>query len=341
MMMRRTAVLMIFVMMLIALPVVAQDGQIVWDFSDDTLQVTDLGFEFNYPRDWLFDNSNGLAFSEDQDSITAFLDTDDSTQPSSDVLTVRGIGLSSIEGGTDSTLDAIIDYAEQVTGFTETEPRGEVAVMGRRAVYIVGYSDDEKVGELRAYWKQPDYLVEVALAAAAKSLDYNKAFTFGTMLSSFSPLGAQELSDNTVDISTAGLKVHYPKGWYPSPDNPNIAFALKADLKAENPTGLWFVAFEQSMDDLGLNKKATLDDVVEADITGVAMEEPIRREEFIIAGQPAIVLRGIEGSGAYILYAQALIEGQAVQIAVIAQDEQQLDEFEPTFLRILMSVEAA
>jgi hypothetical protein len=67
------------------------------------------------------------------------------------------------------------------------------------------------------------------------------------------------------------------------------------------------------------------------------LQEPIRQEDFIIAGQRAIMLAGTDGDN-HMLFTEALINGQAVIIAARAVDQDRLTEFEPTYLSILQNV---
>lgn len=336
----RRAVLILYVILM--LPVVAfarQDDRAVWDLSE-LFTVTDGGFQFYYPAGWLYDASNGLSFAETSKDLKALTDNDDSTNPSGAAFKMTLVSIEEFQQLMDSknepTLDEIADWIVETTGIVEQEARVEVPVMARRSVVVLA-EDAKGLGIIYTLWRQADSVMVATLLAPDYQVIVKHGFSWGQLLSTVTPTNALELSDNVIDLTDTGLQVNYPAGWYPKPEEPGTVVEFKSDFNSDTPKGIQMVTLEATLSDMGLSEDATLDDLVQATIEGLALQEPVRQEEFIIAGQPAVMLAGTDGENS-VLFTEVLINDQVVIIAARAVDGDRLTEFEPTFLTILQSV---
>lgn len=208
--------------------------------------------------------------------------------------------------------------------------------MARRSLVVLA-EDKNGLGIVYTLWRQADSVMVASLLAPDYQTILEYAFSWGQLLSTLTPTNALELSDNAIDLTNTGLQVNYPAGWYPKPEEPGTVVEFKSDFNSDVPEGIQMVTLEATFTDMGLDKDATLDDVVEATIEGLALQEPFRQEEFIIAGQPAIMLAGTDGEN-HVLFTEALINDQVIIIAARAVDGDRLAEFEPTYLSILQNI---
>lgn len=338
---KRTLVLILMICFLaVAVPLVtvAQNSEAVWDLSA-MFTVQDLGFEFNYPAGWFYDTSNGITFAESKADLRAAIDDDDSTRPDGTVFNLGAIPLSDLEPrlGKNPTLEDMADLVVELREITEKEDRIEIPVMARRTLSVFG-EDSSRSGRIATLWQQGDYAVAAILNAPNYKTAVKTAYSWGQMLGSMIPSGALELSANTISLTSVNAEIGYPDGWYVNPDNSNLIYELKSDMRNDTSEGHIIVIAEQTLAELNLNKRATAEDVAEANIAILELNEPIRREEFILLDQPAVSIRGTDGSGQYGLVVQAVVDGVALQIAVLSPSETAINEFEPTFLKMLTSL---
>src|SRR5574341_1165747 len=68
----------------------------VWDLTND-FTVTDLGFKFNYPKDWVYDTTSGIILAETKADIQAYNDNSDSTVAEGAVMTINAIKASDLK----------------------------------------------------------------------------------------------------------------------------------------------------------------------------------------------------------------------------------------------------
>lgn len=338
--MARRLLILTLVVCLLTVSVVtgAQDYEEVWDLTD-TFTVEDLGFEFKYPAGWFYDTSNGITLAESKADLRAAIDDDDNTQPEGTVFNLGAILINDLEGqlGKNPTLEDMADLVVELRQITEKEARIEIPVMARRTLSVFG-EDNLRAGRIATLWQQGDYAVAAIMNAPNYKTAVNTAYSWGQMLGSMTPTGALELSANTVSLTRVNAEMNYPHGWYPNPDNLSVIYELKSDMRNESSEGHIIIIAEQTLDELNLGRRATAEDVAEANIKILGMEEPIRREEFILLDQPAIAIRGADVSGQYGLVVQTVVDGIAVQIAVLSPSEEAVDTFEPTFLAMLTTL---
>lgn len=333
--------ILVLALMALAMPIIAaQDNQTVWDLTEN-LKFTDLGFNFNYPAGWKYaaTKSSGVFFASSQSDLDAVTDDDPNTLASDSSFQLIGTQLADLKKtiGDDPTLENIADFVVKSRGITENEKRVEVPVMTRRSLIVLG-EDQAKQGWILSIWEQGDFAVGAFLSSPSYKETVRIAYTWGVLLGGIKPNDALPLSKNTISLPTVGAEINYPEGWYPDSKNTNNVYELKSDLKNNGSEGYLIITSEQTLADFKLKKTATLDDVVEADISTLALTEPVRHEEFILLGEPTITIRGTDGSGQYILLTQTLIDDNVLRIGIIGPTEAKIDEIEPTFIAMLQSL---
>jgi hypothetical protein len=313
----------------------------VWDLTN-TFTVTDLGFQFFYPTDWVYDTSGGITLAETKADIQANNDTSDSTVAKGAVVTINAIKASDLEAqvGSNPTLEDIADWLVKTGDVTETEARVEIPVMARRTLSVIGTSKKDGRGGFATIWRQGDYVVLATMSAKDMTELIRDAYSWGQILGGMTPTDALPLSDKPITIDVGSFEVKLPQKWYPQPDNPNVVYELKDDMKQNTFTGDIMVAGAKTLKDAGLTAKSTLHDLVDQNIKTFGLQEPIRREEFIILGQPALTLRGSDSSGKWALVTQAIVNDAAITLAAAAPSEDKINEIEPTFIAVLQSIKA-
>lgn len=342
--MRRRLLLLALVLALaVGLPVAvaAQNSEAVWDLTEN-LTFTDLGFNVYYPEGWVYGatNGSGVFFAETEDDLAQVTDDDPNTLGTSNTMQFIGTeieALAEVVGSDAPTLEEIAAFVMESRGITESEPPVEVPVMSRRSYSILG-EDAAGQGWILTVWKQGDF----AIGAFLTSPDYDEtvrvAFSWGQVLANILPNDPLRLDKGTVPLPTVGAEFNYPEDWFVDPDNANIVYELESDYTDDSSEGFLLIGIEQSLEDLELDDDATLEDVVEANIAILELTEPVRHEEFIMLDQPAIVIRGTDGSDQYALLAHTIVDGVVVQIGVISPDEKSMDAFEPTFVAMLKTL---
>ncbi len=321
--------------------VVAQDSKAVWDLSEN-LTFTDLGFNINFPAGWVYGatNGNGVFFAETEDDLAQVTDNDANTLGSDSTMQFIGSqidDLANLIGTEDPTLEELADFVAQSRGITENEARVEIPVMTRRSLSVLG-EDAAGQGWIVTIWKQGDFAIGAFLTSPSYDETVRVAFSWGNILGGIRPNDTLTLGKDTMPFANVGAEINYPKGWTPDPANANIVYELESDLQDGGSEGYLLIGIEQSLAQLELEDDATLEDAVEANIAIYELTEPIRREEFILLGQPATVIRGTDGSGQHGLLAFTIVDDIVVQIGVISPDEETLDTFEPTFLAMLQTL---
>jgi hypothetical protein len=341
--MKRLALLAVFLLALVVPTVsLAQNNPgPVWDLTQ-TFTVTDLGFTFKFPKDWVNDTSNGIVLAATQDDIKAFSDDDPKTQPEGAVITINAVQISALKAqvGSDPTLDDLANLVVKSGDIKETEARVEIPVMTRRSISVIGTSNANGRGGIATIWRQGDFLVIATASAPDMKEMIRLSYSWGQVIGSMSPVDAQPLSDTPLQLQAGGFEVSLPQKWYQSTDGSNIFYELKDDMKNNSFKGDVIAVGASALKDIGLTEKSTLNDVVDYNIKQFGLEEPIRREEFIILGQPALTIRGADKSGQWALVTQVIVDGKAISLAAAAPDEDKLNQFEPTWIAILKSVQA-
>lgn len=328
------------ILLLLPAAAFAQDSRAIWDLTQ-TITIEDLGIAMSYPDGWLHDggaNGGGVTFAATEEDIVAQTDDERSTAATGYTLNVSHLPVDSVAEviGDEPTLENVLDFAAKSSQITETEDRVEIPVMGRRTLTLIGADPAGRAG-FATVWRQGDRLVILNLDAPEMDMLMEAAYSYGLLMSTIVPLGAEDLSDNDVNLPNSGLKVPYPRAWYPSPDNTGAVFQLKSDLTAESVEGALIIMYEEIAEEIGLGKKATVEDYVDYTIEYYGLGEP-RREEFIVNGVPAITLRGTDGSGQFGLVTVSIQSGVPVTLAIIANNEEELDTLEPTWNMILKQI---
>ncbi len=342
-MLRRVWIAVGLLLTLLPAAVFAQDSRALWNLTQ-TISVADIGIEMSYPEGWLHDggeSGNGITFAATQADIDAQADDDNTTFSEGLTLNILGIPLESAKEiiGGDVTLESVLDFAAQSAQITETEQRVEIPVMGRRTLTLIGNDASGRAG-FATVWQQGDLLVFLKMQGPDMDTVLQAAYSYGQVMSSIVPMGAEELGDNTITLPNSGLQIPYPKKWYPGTANNGTVFQLKSDLTAETPEGALMIFYEEDAEGIGLGKDATVADYADYTITYYGLGEP-RREEFIINGQPALTLRGTDGSSQYGLVTVTLQGGIPVTLAVIANTEDELNTLEPTWNGLLKAISFA
>ena len=339
-MLRRVLISVCLLLALLPAAVFAQDSRALWNLTQ-TITITDLGLEMSYPDGWLHDggeSGNGITFAATQADIDAQADDDKTTASEGLTLNILSIPLDSAKEviGGDITLESVLDFAAQSSQITETEQRVEIPVVGRRTLTLIGNDASGRAG-FATVWQQGDQLVFLKMQGPDMDTVLQAAYSYGQVMSSIVPLGAEELSDKDITLPNSGLRVPYPKSWYPSTENNGAIFQLQSDLTAESPEGSLMIFYEEDAEGIGLSKEATVAEYADYTINFYGLGEP-RREEFIVNGQPALTLRGTDGSGQYGLVTVTLQNGVPVTLAVIANTEDELNALEATWNRLLKEI---
>ncbi|MCA0457719.1 MAG: hypothetical protein LCI00_27385 [Chloroflexi bacterium] len=326
----------------VGIPAVATAQDEVWDLND-TITLTDLGFGLNFQSDWVYaaTQGNGIFFAQTEDDLAQVTDNDLSTIASDSSIQFIGTSLDELASvlGTkgEPTLEELADFVADGRGITEVEERIDIPVMSRRSLNVIGENEMGQ-GIFMTLWKQGQYAVAAILTAPDYDELVNVSYSWGQLLSSMRPSDTLPLGKDTIPLPVTNAEFNYPDGWVADPEYPNIVYELESDQQNGTSEGYFLLAIDQTLEDFGLDDDATLDDVVEANISAYSISKPIRYEEFMLLDQPAVVIRGQDGGDQYILLAQAIVDGNVIQIGVTSSDEDALDAFEPTFVAMLQTL---
>ena len=258
--MRMRRLVLIVLLLLVALPFAAfaQDEELVWDLdSENYMDVPDLGFQFYYPLDWVYDTSNGIVFAETEDDLAAQIDDDDNTVAEGVTISVRGIPVSALPDlGEEPTLDNIVDFAVEAGGIIESE-RIETRVLARRAIGVIGENAQERPGTA-FFWLQDGIVVTASVGAPDQETLNGLLYTWGVVLGSISPLNALELSEEPLVDSISNFSISYPADWTVDPNQPSAVYESADDIGAEfaDVTGSIFTLVDGALTDMGINPEA-------------------------------------------------------------------------------------
>ena len=344
--MKRSFVRVIVLLLLVVgvpLVVAGQDSKAVWDLSE-SLQITDLGLNVSYPSGWVYKQteSNGILAAENDADLAAVTDDDPATVATGTYAQFIATKLANLKEsvGENPTLEQLADLLVKSRGITEKDKRAEVPVVSRRSLSVLG-ENDAKQGLILTIWQQGDFVMGSFLTSPSYDETLKVAYSWGQVIGSITPIDPLPLGKELVALPATKAQINLPDGWFPNPDQPNALFELETDIKKDTPESYRLTVSEVTLADAKLKDTATVSDVVDLIVTNLGLTEPVKREEFMILGQPAITIMSPMPSGQYVLSAQAVVDGTIVQVAVIAPDEEKATAFEPTFLAILQSLKAA
>ncbi len=334
--------LLLAVVVGVPVAVAAQGGQAVWEL-DENLTFTDLGFNINYPADWEFGatESSGVFFAETEDDLDQVTDSDPNTMGTDNTMQFIGTrieDLAGVIGSDDPTLEEIADFVVQSRGITENEARVEIPVMTRRSLSVLG-QDAADQGWILTIWKQNGYAIGAFLTSPSYEETVRIAFSWGQLIGGIRPNDPLPLGKETVSLPNIKAEFAYPDGWIVDPENPNIVYELESDLENQTNNGSFLLVTEQKLPDTDMDLEQALDEVVTSTISSLGLVEPIRREEFILLGQPAVAIRGTnENEIEYALVIQTIVNGAIVRIGLISPSESDIDALEPSFIYMLQSL---
>lgn len=337
--MRRLAA--VFLLLVLVLPgaAFAQEGGL--DLSLP-FTVNDLGIQFDIPSDFIFEANNDgrIYFAANQDDIDAQSDDDPTTIPQGITITLRVIPVDVIveafpDLGETPTLDALTDLVVTQAQLTEIEDRVEIPVLARRSISAIVSDENNRTGFL-TMWTQNGLLISMALAVADSDTLSQVAASWGVLIAKVRPTGALELGTNRIEMTD--FTIAAPDGWFSEADRPNLVYELEDDMTADAPEGRVIILYEEALEEAELTEKSTAEDYAAFNQSYYNLTDPVRSEAFVILGQPAITLRGTEPSGQWVLLTQTILEGQAVTLAMIAANEEDLDAIEPTWIAMLQSI---
>ncbi|MBL8164199.1 MAG: hypothetical protein JNJ61_19590 [Anaerolineae bacterium] len=337
----RRSIGILLLVLLVALPAAAQtDSRARWDLSN-TFTVTNFGFQFNYPANWIYAIDEGqIYFAEEQSTLdTAIAKAADTTTPP--FFNMSAIPLSALREnlGEDVTIDQIADFAAVQGEITETEPRVDIPVMARRSVSLIGTNSSGRAG-FGTLWTQDEYLFLFSLSAPDMPMLIDLAFSWGQVLGSARPVEPLELSDTVIQMTD--FAVNIPVGWFPRPDAQNFVFELESDIDSEKAAqGYLIIGYEEELEGIGLTAEATSAEYATANETYYALLEGVQREEILVAGFPGVLLRGTDASGQWGLFANFVIDGKGVVVTIIAPDEEKIDAIKPTWVWMLQNAVAS
>lgn len=348
--MRRLFTVLMFTVLMLPFAVFAQDQKMGWDLqADNYIDVQDLGFRFYFPKGWVYDleSGNGIALADTQASLDAQVDDDDSTQPDSLVVIIRGIPLEALSDlGENPTLEAVADFAVTAGAITESEPRVEVPIMTRRSLSVIGTNGDGRAG-IASMWRQNGFLVLVSLGTPDEKTRNELAYTWGVTLGSIKPLDALDLGDGMLTDDVIQFTINYPDGWSPNPDQPASVYELEDDIGKgiSDVVGNVFTFSDAALSDLQLPSDATLDDVVGQAKAAFDLDDDIIGEEFILLGQPAVTISAeptsdSQGVGHGVILTVSLIDDRALLLILVTPSKEAADAFMPTWISMLSSVKS-
>lgn len=341
--MRRIVALVLGLMLLVIPAVVgAQDSKLVFDL-DATFTVTDLGFQFKYPKDWVADTSRGIRIAENDADLTAIVDTEESTQAEGYTISLNALTVDNLGMEPDAKLEDIVDTLVSIAGITETEGRVEVPVLSHRAITIIGTNSGNKPG-LASIWLQDGYVVLFNMGAPMLNADVG--YTWGNILGGITALDAMVMNKEPFAPKTAEITMRYPEGWFKDEASGTLA-EIEADLTASGaPTGIAFSISKRTLETISPDAKdlATAMEATSEQLGWAADDDKVVTSEQIIAKQPALNKTGPATNlddGFLSVTLLMLNEEEVLIIAAFYPTEEQMTAFKPTYLTMLSSIEAA
>lgn len=308
--------------------------------------VNDLGIMFDIPGDFIFESNNQgrIYFAANQDDIDAQKDDDPSTNPEGITITLNVIVLDALieafpDLGENPSLDAILDLIIEQSQLTEVEARVEVPVLSRRSISAVIKDESDRPG-FATIWIQNGLLIGLGLETPDDDTLSQVAGSWGRLISTIRPVEHLDVGGDHI-IEMTDFSIPAPDGWFFDKETPNIIYELEDDMTADSPEGNVIVIYEEDLEAAELTEDSTAVDYAVFNQGYYELIDPVRSEEFVILGQPAITLRGTEPSGQWVLLTQTILNGKAVTLAMIAPSEEKLDEIEPTWIWMLQNIVAA
>ncbi len=306
--------------------------------------VNDLGIQFDIPGDFIFESNNQgrIYFAANQDDIDVQKDDDPTTFPQGITINLNVIPLDAIieafpDLGENPTLDAITDLVVAQAQLNEVEARVEVPVLSRRSISAVVSDENNRTGFV-TLWMQNGLLISLALATPDGETLSAVAGSWGTLIATVRPVDTLELDSTPIEMTD--FTIERPEDWFADSSRPNIVYELETDMTAERPEGTVIVIYEEPLEAAELTAESTAVDYAVFNQSYYQLTDPVRMEEFVILGQPAITLRGTEPTGQWVILTQTILNGKAVTLALIATTEEDLDSVEPTWIAMLQTIRA-
>jgi hypothetical protein len=316
----------------------AQESESGWDLTQD-LKFNDLGLDIKYPTDWVYEatEKSGVFVGENKDDIALAADGDPATFPATPTLNVVAISAANLASvvGENAKLDQYVDFWVKSYGVTEADKRLEAPILGRRSITTYG-EDAAKHGIIMTVWHQGDTVVGATLMLPALDAA-NDVMTWALWLKAIDPIDALPLSETPVELKTSNATVFAPEGWVRA-EGSYLTYELQSDIDNSASEGAMFFTGEQSLSDLQLKDDATIEDAAKAIAANTGVT-PTRQEDFILLGKPAIMYTGQDGTGKYVIATQAIVDGEVVQIALIAPTGDKFLSLVPTYLAVIKSLQ--
>ncbi len=336
--MRRFFLLAILALFLIPAAAFAQDGKALWDLSNK-FTVSDLGFTFYYPADWVSNSDKGIVIADNQADLDAQTDGDDTTIPEGYVINLNAAPLDALGLKPDAKLDDIADVLVKQVGVTENQERANLAVMSRRSLTLFGEDKDKRSG-LATIWEQDGYLVVMTVGASEYTSDL--AFSWGQILGSITPVGALELGDEPLTSPNGDFTIAYPKDWFASEKDGGIA-QVEDDLTTMHsstpPKGIAVALLEAKLSQVGPDVK-DLDSLVASMKKAEGWDDTVIPSEHLILDQTAWTYSGKSDSlPGFTVVVTLMVKDQDTTIIFVAvPDKDKVEDFMPTYLAMLASI---
>ncbi|NWF69620.1 MAG: hypothetical protein HXY40_11095 [Chloroflexi bacterium] len=342
--MRKIVFALLLLCLLAAPAAFAQEAtpQPLWELTQD-VEIAALGVHFNAPAGWAVESFSG--FTVVAATAEAAQEYADGQSVSDFALGIAGIPLQEMTDDPDTPLDEI--FATTTVGLEVTES-GETTVNLRPALYAVGVGNGQ--GALVAIWKQDGFLMVFGMAVPAPEADVDMAFSYGMILGTVRPLVSDEITpaEERYEVIDLGFDLFYPAGWTAADAAevlgvPGVMFYESAeDVGAPTPTdsAIAILNVESSLEDLGLEDDATMEDIANVIAGLFQVTEPELDDEFVVNGAPGI---GFNGSANPTRVGFVIVtydrENEVVGIYTLSTaDEETLALYRPAFLAMLWSI---
>jgi hypothetical protein len=337
--------LFVVLVCLLALPVVAlaqEQPKLQLDLSQN-FKVTDLKFQFLYPKGWVTTTGKGLYLAENQADLDALV-----AEQNPAGLTMRMFALPlAIEEikKNKSSLDDIATELVKQAGLTEKE-RVDIPLMARRAVTVFAANENGRSGIISLWYHDTQVLVFVL-----GTPDYNTAvklaYTWGYLLGSIAPLEFDKLEEK-LELPTIQATLLHPKAWVSqlgSSQSPfNIIADNEADVKSLSGSGksvegraLSIIQAPASQVVNGLDEKATASDVLDG-MSKSGLKDVKPSGYYLVNQQPGEGIRAVTSDGVFVHIIVTVKEGMATAYLLTAPDVEALAAFEPTGLMMLHNI---
>jgi hypothetical protein len=295
------------------------------------------GLILTAPAGWTIDQSAGLTLLENAADLGPATDGDPSTQAGGAFISLDVLERAALDLPTDVTLESA---AVLVAGALElkVESAESAGVVAQHAQILLA-TDAAGTGGLVTFWLGPKQIYLLVLSTPDLATAKRWLPDWREFLSLIRPAGSLDSFES--HLSTfLNMEVIYPNGWQVHEDrrrigifeDPTDFFYFQAEQN-QPLSGLAIVAIYQILDEIVADGKLppnpTLQDIYNLNIETVQLDNPLRRESFIL-GQPGYIIEATGDAGFFYAYT-GLADGYVYFITVVSLDQAKLAGFQATF----------